>query len=539
MSIWHRTSHGHYQKTKQVTYRPSSRVQHGFIPSMHCGSTVCSNRTIMHTFYLIILILITASSCKEHKTTGQPLAAQTTAVRIRDSWKEAAKPLAIHIESRTADELKALKSLAVCTDEHRSSVRYRTSGTTLLSDEGLSLTDSSAMVFLCYPFRKDLSANDTLHLRQPFGEQLYGIEQSREKRESIHVRMALSSSMTLLRIHITSNSLRDRLDALELYGESLITEAGYMPFTGQWLDCQKGGTITSYSDGCLLNNGRNHDFYLVPTEMPSPITLLAKINGREHILNTTLPPLRPNHLIQLNTAVGDDNRLHITGSWVESERPFTAPLTVMADTVRIGSFLQEDGTISSICDSLSIALVIETDGTHGKAVALSDAEGLYTFGGRVLTSDKLFTTIDGTRHEGIINPHSIDDVPEEERIIFKPDMPYPQDCALGYVDGDLLTESLSRHVIPPASSPQMLSIPPRHKGSYIPSLAEMAALYYLTQPYSHIPIPKEFILPHGEYLTCSESSAETFYRIDMDGGIIDSRCSKQYGKGRIRLFYLF
>lgn len=180
-----------------------------------------------------------------------------------DSWKEPAKPLTIHIEDRTTDELKALNLLTACTDEHSSSVRCHTVGTTLLSDEGLTLTDSSAMVFLCYPYREELSVDDTLHLSQPFGEQLYGIELSREKRKSIHVRMALNSSMTLLRIHITS----DRLDALELYGESLITEADYMPFTGQWSSCRKGGIINSHSDDCLLNNGRNHDFYLVPNDM--------------------------------------------------------------------------------------------------------------------------------------------------------------------------------------------------------------------------------------------------------------------------------
>lgn len=66
----------------------------------------------MHTFYLIILILITASSCKEHKKAEQTLAAQTTAVRVRDSWKEAAKPLTIHIEGRNTDELKVEKSRA-------------------------------------------------------------------------------------------------------------------------------------------------------------------------------------------------------------------------------------------------------------------------------------------------------------------------------------------------------------------------------------------------------------------------------------------
>ena len=156
-----------------------------------------------------------------------------------------------------------------------------------------------------------------------------------------------------------------------------------------------------------------------------------------------------------------------------------------------------------------------------------------------MTSGKQLTTIDGTRHEGIINPHSTDDIPEEERIIFKPGMPYPQDCALGYADGDLLTESLNSHAVPPISFPQMLSVLPRHRGSYIPSLAEMATLYYLIQPYSQMTIPEGFTQPHGEYLTCSESSTDTFYRIDMDGGIIDSRSSKQYGKGHIRLFYLF
>ena len=141
----------------------------------------------------------------------------------------------------------------------------------------------------------------------------------------------------------------------------------------------------------------------------------------------------------------------------------------------------------------------------------------------------------------------------DERIIFKPEMPYPDNCALGYTNGEILTERLVVHsdnnsltdAISQAHtglfkpSKQMLSVLSRHKGSYIPSLGEMVHLYYLLQPYSEIKMSDSLIPFQGEYLTSSESSGNSFYMMDMQEGIINGSASKPYSKGRIRLFYLF
>ena len=433
-------------------------------------------------------------------------------------------------------------------------VPCRIKGNRLQADgKGLSSEDTTVSVHLCFPYRKDLSSEDTLHLKQPFGERLYGIEQSRTIGENICVGMKLHSSLAMLRINIASDHLSDMLDELWIYGESLISEADYLPYHGKWLNGKENSILTTESADCLLNNGRNHDFHLVPTRKQTPITLFAKVNKRDHALKTTLPPLQAGSLIQLNLKVGKGGQLHVESSWVESERTLSVPFTAKADSVRIGCYLQYDGTISLKKDSLSIGVVIETYGRHGKAVALEDIEGIYTFGNRTLSSGKVFPTIDGKRTEGIVNPTHENAADEDERIIFKPEMPYPDDCALGYTHGEILTERLMESsedgsladVISQAHtglfkpSKQMLSVLSRHKGSYIPSLGEMVHLYYLLQPYSEVKMPDSMNPLQGEYLTSSESSEKSFYIMDMNEGIINGSASKPYSKGRIRLFYLF
>ena len=75
--------------------------------------------------------------------------------------------------------------------------------------------------------------------------------------------------------------------------------------------------------------------------------------------------------------------------------------------------------------------------------------------------------------------------------------------------------------------------------SYVPSLAEMAQIFYLLQPYSHSNL-SELVEPfNGEYLTCSESSDHNFYGIEIGKGIVMPNYSKQYAKLKLRLFYLF
>ena len=507
----------------------------------------------MQNIYLLLVILLIGISCKEQKPQKQPLAAQETAVKVRDNWKEAEKPIHIEVEGLSSNTPFSSDTFSVYTDKNEN-VPYHIKGNSLLAvGKGLSSEDTTITVRLCFPYRKDLSTKDTLHLKLPFGEQLYGIEQSRPIGENIRVGMKLHSSLTMLRINIASDRLCDMLDELWIFGENLISEADYQPYFGKWLNEKGNGILTTETDDCLLNNGRNHDFHLVPTGKQTPITLFAKVNKRDHALKTILPPLQAGSLIQLNIKVGKGGQLHVESSWVESERTLSIPSTTKVDSVRIGCFLQEDGTISMKKDSHSIGVVIETDGKHGKAVALENVEGMYTFGNRLLTSGMKFQTIDGKRMEGIVNPIQAKSVDEKDRIIFKPNMPYPNDCALGYAYGEKLTEKLIERsekssladVISQAQtglfkpSKQMLSILSSHKGSYIPSLGEMVHLYYLLQPYSEVKIPDNLIPLQGEYLTSSESSENTFYMMDMQEGIINGSSSKRFSKGRIRLFYLF
>ena len=508
----------------------------------------------MQNIYLLLLILLMGISCKEQKSQEQPLAAQETAVKVRDHWKEAEKPIHIEVEELPSNSPFQSATFSVCTDISGNSVPFRIKRNRLQADgQGLFSEDTTVSVRLCFPYRKDLSSEDTLHLKQPFGEQLYGIEQSRTIGENICVGIKLHSSLAMLRINIASNHISDMLDELWIYGESLISEADYLPYHGKWLNGKENGILITESDDCLLNNGRNHDFHLVPTGKQTPITLFAKVNKRDHALKTTLPPLQAGNLIQLNIKVGKGGQLHVESSWVESVRTLSLPFTAKADSARIGCYLQNDGTISMKKDSLSIGVVIETDGRHGKAVALEDVEGIYTFGNRTLSSGKIYPTIDGKRTEGIVNPAHENAADTDERIIFKPEMPYPDDCALGYTNGEILTDRLIERsedgslaeVISQAHtglfkpSRQMLSVLSRHTGSYIPSLGEMVHLYYLLQPYSEVKMPDCLIPLQGEYLTSSESSGNSFYMMDMQEGIINGSASKSYSKGRIRLFYLF
>lgn len=190
-------------------------------------------------------------------------------------------------------------------------------------------------------------------------------------------------------------------------------------------------------------------------------------------------------------------------------------------------------------------MVVETDGRHGKAVALRDSEGRYCYSGKVLTSGKTFQTIDGKRKEGVINPRQTDEIVDENKLIFTSGMPYGEQCAFGYADGADLTQSLidkyrqTEHAYRRngglLARKEMLAEVEQHPGSYVPSLAELAQLYHHRQLGETVGCEPM----RGEYLTVSESSDKTFYLIDMENGIVTGTLSKQYASLRLRLFYLF
>ena len=501
--------------------------------------------------FLMICIGLLLASCSGKEQPKSTVAAIKSGEKTRTEWQKARKPVEIRIEALEGTAL-AWPHLGVCMDVSATTpderqafagAMFTRKGDVYVSANRHALTsDTTAAISVCYPFRKGLETNDTLRLTAPFGENLYGVETHRAIGNAIQPAFRLQSSMALLRIVCESNDLRDRLDGITLIGDNLYTEGGYQPYTGRWFDKKAVGSIQAESTDCLLNNGRRHDIYLIPTETACSLTIVIRINGKDHALRTVLPPLTAGSMTHLSIRK-DSKGVAINGSWEETERrlAYKYPMTSV-DSVQTGHYLQKNGTIQAECDTLSIAVVVETDGKHGKAVALTDCKGLFVFSGNSLSGGRLFPTIDGIRKEGIINPTH--PVQEDAKIIYKPSMPYPDNCALGYGDGASLTQGL---VEADGQNKQnsfldrqtMLQEAARHPGSYVPSLGELAKLYYLLECEKASSLKGLTAPLQGEYLTCSESGKNTFYLMDFSNGIVTGGLSKRYAQAKLRLFYLF
>ena len=501
--------------------------------------------------FLMICIGLLLASCGGEKQPKSTVAAIESGEKTRMEWQKSRKPVEIHIEGMEGippawPRLGVYMDVNATTPEERQAfagaVFARKGDVYVSADRNAVTSDTTATISVCHPFRKGLGANDTLRLTAPFGENLYGVETSRSIGNAIEPTFRLQSSMALLRIVCGSDDLRDRLDGITLIGDDIYTEGCYQPYTGRWLEKKAIGGIEAESADCLLNNGRKHDLYLIPTETACSTTIIIRINGKEHALRTMLPPLTAGSMTHLSIRK-DSEGVAINGSWVETERGLAYEQSKMpVDSVQTGHYLQRDGTIQAERDTLSIAVVVETDGKHGKAVALSDCDGLFVFANSHITSGKQFPTIDGTRKEGIINPTT--GISEDDKIIYKPGMPYPNDCALGYSDGASLTQGLLEANIQNRQGSSfgrqaMLQKAARHPGAYVPSLGELAKLYYLLEC-DKSSLLKGLIDPfQGEYLTCSESGKDTFYMMDFTNGIVTGGLSKRYAKAKLRLFYLF
>lgn len=499
----------------------------------------------------MICIGLLLASCGGKEQPKSTVAAIESGEKTRLEWQKVRKPVEVRIvgmEGTTTawPHLGVYMDVSTGTPEERqvfTGVMFTRKGNVYVSGDRHALTsDTTATISVCYPFRKGLGTNDTLRLTAPFDENLYGVESHRNIGNAIQPTFRLQSSMALLRIVCESDDLRDRLDGITLIGDEIYTVGCYQPYTGRWLDKKAVGSIEAESADCLLNNGRKHDLYLIPTETACSVTIAVRINGKGHALRTMLPPLTAGSMTHLSIRK-DSEGVAINGSWVETERDLVYEHRMMpVDSVQTGRYLQRDGTIQAERDTLSIAVVVETDGKHGKAVALSDCQGLFVFSGNDVSSGRRFSTIDGTRKEGIVNP--INDIHEDDKIIYKPGMPYPNDCALGYSDGASLTQGLLEANIQnkqgsPFGRQAMLQEAARHPGSYVPSLGELAKLYYLLECAKPSTL-KGLIAPlQGEYLTCTESGKDTFYMMEFTNGIVTGGLSKRYAKAKLRLFYLF
>jgi len=513
--------------------------------------------------YLFIIIgTILLSACGRQTRTQHSLEAQQTAEKTRENWDNAKRSFEVNIEGLSVQEMEALSSIGIyanpkdATEEESLAFQgtkfiKNENGNYQANDRNAVATDSTAQLYVCYPYRKGLKDKDTLLLNAPFGENLYGREVQRQFGRTLSIKVNMVSAMALLRITCGSNDVQDWFDELSITGDGIYTKALYLPYQGRWFGMTADDSVNAWQADCLLNNGRSFDYYLIPTETAGMVTIHAKINRKNYAVKITLPPLRAGSLTQINLQK-TYNGLAVSSSWVDTRHTIIGNNRISeVDTVKVGYYLQKDGYISSERDTSSVAIVIQTDGKRGKAVALKDCEGKFCFGNAFLTSGKVFVTIDGKRKEGIVNPKQVQEVGDADRIIFKPDIPYGTNCALGYTNGAELTmlligksqmkdagDALHTDIGSSFSRKMMIDETQRHPGSYVPSLAEMAALYYQLR-YSKSTVWEQFEIPNGEYLTSSESTSQSFYMMDMENGIITGTLSKQYAKMQLRLFYLF
>src|SRR5574344_38223 len=496
---------------------------------------------------LLSVLLMSSVSCTGDGQRERPQEALHAAEKIRESWTESKKSVEVEIAGRTDTELWSMKEVGLTADFRDATMRERDTFSGIpyayghgcfASRQPAVTADSTAVFCVSYPVHKGKTTADTLTMYAPFGENMYGKEVSRSIQDHvIKVKMQLLSSMAVLRFQIESDHLQDQLGSFTLLSDMLYTDGKYLPYSGKWFAMHRGGTIRTKNIGCLLNNGCQHDVYLIPSDTASNIAILAHVNNKDYALRTTLPPLKCGSLTQLNLKL-NKGKLSVGSSWVETSRTFVAQPQMARDTVKVGNYLQNDGQVVSDYNGNCIAMVIETDGKHGKAVALKDEGGRHPFAGRDLSSSRYFQTIDGKNTEGRLNPLKTTPLDSVNKIVYKPRMPYKETCALGYVHGAILTQMLINKLgINERES--MLTVVQTHKGSYVPSLGELAKIYYLQQPYSKFTFSSEYEPLKGEHLSSSESSEKTFYFLDFTTGAVAGGLSKRYTPMDLRLFYLF
>lgn len=502
----------------------------------------------MKPFYFIFLALfiVSCGGKEQGKITTQ---AMSTAEQVREQWLKSRKALEFVVNTEQPNALMKIRRLGIyslsgdATIEEKLSLtgipfRYDSDGRFVPESGKVVTGDSTAVFYACYPYMPGITLKDTLSLKSPYQEFLYGVEEARFVGERFAVQLRMRCAASLLRLRLESRNITDRLSKVSVAGQQVYTQASYLPYTGEWCRLSGEKRPIEYTFDRVMNNYQFVNVLLPPVNMPNDITIAVSMNAKEHILHTTLPRLGSGEMVQLNLML-ESSGLKVTSSWVEEKRDFLFAEEAKADTVKVGHFVQNDGTVSIVRDSASVAVVITTDGKHGKAVALKDCDGLRRFSSENLSSGKVFRTVDGTKKEGFINPNRSAGIEEKKKLVYKPNLPYPEDCALGYKNGCSLCQVLlEKHKRD--DSEEMLTELLSEKGAYVPTIAELAYLYYLLQPYAGGSLKIEGIdWPEGEYLSSSESSDSTFYMFDFNHGVVTGAFSKQFARLKLRLFYVF
>lgn len=485
---------------------------------------------------LLTILCLAMLSCSHKPGKEDALTAHNTVERIKDEWSKVEKPLEIIVTERTKDELEAIGSIGVFLSDNpeETAKEFHFDGESFKPVTPV-LADSTVHPVIFYPFQSGLHPSDTIEMKMPMGAVLSGsYESTTQSNEKTHVKMKLRDLTALLRLKLKSDNISDILNGVEVSNPHGVVVTHRKPFNGEWLETRAAQSVRSVLTDCMLNNGRHHDFHLVPDESSSDVTIGLNVNGRFIYVETTLPPLRAGSITELHLSLVKA-KLNIGSSWVDTRHPFCDLPEVRTDSIKNLNFLQKDGTISETHNNQSIALVTETDGVHGKAVALKDFEAGMVLRGHNFSTGHIMPTVDGQFSEGCFHPNLMEKE-KENAVAFNTGVRYSEKCAFGYRNGSMLTAAIVTD-----SDPDVLETFAGKavlRTAYIPSVFELAQFSQFLSKYRG-KMPEVFEIPDGFYTTSCESSEHTYYAVDPVTCRISAYNSKAYPISKLRLFYLF
>ncbi len=465
---------------------------------------------------------------------GHPLGAGAAA-EARSGWARSSLPLRVWVEGLSPEEQAALGSIAVCVrgdgpgDGNPSAHEFLFDGEAFRPRLRVA-ADSLSEVLAYYPFTDGASMGDTVEAGTP-GEPflLGGMALLEGHGGELACSVALRPVTAMLRLRFQSDGIDDVLASVTVSGDGFAAAARCCPLQGTWAPSGASPGTATLSPDCMLNNGRAHDFHVFSLGRACDLVVTLDVGGRDLSLSTRLPPLRPGTMTELGITLRG-GRLSVGSSWVDTACDLVPSPRNSIDTVRVGHFLLGDGTVSDRASLDALALVVSTDGHHGKAMALRDNPACGGIWGRSPGTGRVFPTIDGKAREGHFNLQG----GGPGCIAFSPGSRYPADCALGAPGGARLTEEMLL-----GADDRALDAFRCHRvlpTAYLPSLAEMASAAYFLELADSV---AGMDPPRGAYATSCESSPDTFYSIDMDAWYMTAYNSRKCNNLKTRLFYLF
>lgn len=496
----------------------------------------------IHPLALMSLLALLATNCTRQGVTGGPTPEPSASVvkvveQTKDSWARATKPLEITLRGRTQEECTQIETVAVLLSCGTTveAVPFHYDGSVFRSKQPV-LVDSLCEVDVFYPYSPNLQRGSRLTIGDNETALMYGEgETVTDTGSAFKMEINMVDALALLSVRVESDNVDDRLSSIDITGLGVSGDVKL----GEILTAEIESKCSRSYDDVNLSYGTVHNFFVIPTNEQSEITITLVVNGESRMIRTTIPPLREQSLTELSLKI-TGKQLAIGSSWVDTKHPFITRKKMKRIAAEVGMYLMNDGTISEEWKENALALVLETDGAHGKAIGLKDVDDAVVFDSRHFSTGSIYDSVDGIKSEGYLQTGA-DTVsskhPEEMQLLYSPKVRYSSTAAFSVESGVTPTSKIIKS-LDETRKELFLSNKGRGQG-YIPSLAEMVRLVWRNR---QMLIQKEiygFQKMEGSYMTCVESGPEMFYSINPVEGIITGYNSKTFHNCHLRMIYLF